>query len=310
MPAERKNRAPRSEADPSGGDPAAAACSLWLNREYTVAEAGCLPQRQVHLSLVERLRQITAVRKGGVVLLLAMLWQAYAVLLNNELMFPTFSSALLALYDALVQGELLRAVGTSLRVLAAAYVVGVAAAGLLTIFALTSRFGSDLLETCTGMFNLLPAIALLPLALLWFGLGYPSIMFVIVHSVTWPMTLNIYSGFTGVSKTLRMVGRNYALSPPAFLFRILIPAALPQILTGLKVGWAFSWRTLIASELVFGVSSGSGGIGWFIYEKKNQLDIPSVFAGLIMIIVIGLLVENLLFNVLEVKTIRKWGMQS
>ncbi|MDR2668985.1 MAG: ABC transporter permease subunit [Desulfovibrio sp.] len=310
MPFEAKRPALRSEAGDPGGDAAASACALWLNNEYTLAEAGRLPELQVHLSLVDRLRQVTAVRKGCVVLLLALLWQAYAVLLDNDLMFPTFSAALLALYDALVQGELLRAVGTSLRVLAAAYAVGVVAAGLLTVFALTSRFGSDLLETCTGMFNLLPAIALLPLALLWFGLGYPSIMFVIVHSVTWPMTLNIYSGFTGVSKTLRMVGRNYALSPPAFLFKILIPAALPQILTGLKVGWAFSWRTLIASELVFGVSSGSGGIGWFIYEKKNQLDIPSVFAGLIMIIVIGLLVENLLFNVLEGKTIRKWGMQS
>ncbi|MDR1659870.1 MAG: ABC transporter permease subunit [Desulfovibrio sp.] len=126
---------------------------------------------------------------------------------------------------------------------------------------------------------------------------------------TWPMSLNIYSGFTGVSKTLRMVGRNFDLSGPAFLFKLLIPAALPQILTGLKVGWAFSWRTLIASELVFGVSSGSGGIGWFIYEKKNQLDIASVFAGLIIIIIIGLLVENLLFNYVEGKTIRRWGMK-
>jgi NitT/TauT family transport system permease protein len=284
--------------------------ALWLNEEYDVVKAERLPDLRVHLSFFERLRRTAAFGKGRIALILVLLWQAYAVLLDNALMFPTFDAALLALYEAVVQGDLPRATGTSLRVLGAAYCIGVAVAGLLTVFALTSRIGSDFLETCTGMFNLLPAIALLPLALLWFGLGYPSIMFVIVHSVTWPMTLNMYSGFTGVSKTLRMVGHNYELSPPAFLFRILIPAALPQILTGLKVGWAFSWRTLIASELVFGVSSGSGGIGWFIYEKKNQLDIASVFAGLITIIIIGLVVENLLFNVAEAKTIRKWGMQS
>jgi NitT/TauT family transport system permease protein len=67
---------------------------------------------------------------------------------------------------------------------------------------------------------------------------------------------------------------------------------------------------LIAAELVFGVSSGSGGLGWFIYENKNQLEIPNVFAGLFTVIVIGLLVENVIFRTIEDKTVRKWGMQS
>ncbi len=131
------------------------------------------------------------------------------------------------------------------------------------------------------MFNPLPAIALLPLALIWFGLGYGSIVFVIVHSVLWAVALNTHSGFLSVSNTLRMVGRNYGLSGLRYVGGILIPAAFPSILTGLKIGWAFAWRTLIAAELVFGVSSGSGGLGWFIYENKNQLEIPAVFAGLL-----------------------------
>jgi NitT/TauT family transport system permease protein len=159
------------------------------------------------------------------------------------------------------------------------------------------------------MFNPLPAIALLPLALLWFGLGYPSIVFVIVYAVTWPVALNIYTGFMGVSNTLRMVGRNYELGGLPFVCKILIPAAFPHILTGLKIGWAFSWRTLIASELVFGVSSGKGGLGWFIYEKKNQLDIHLVFAGLLTVIVIGVLVENFVFKLIEERTVVKWGMK-
>ena len=83
------------------------------------------------------------------------------------------------------------------------------------------------------------------------------------------------------------------------MVQILIPAAFPSILTGLKIGWAFAWRTLIAAELVFGVSSGKGGLGWFIYENKNQLEIPSVFAGLFCVILIGLAVENLIFRNIE-----------
>jgi sulfonate transport system permease protein len=162
----------------------------------------------------------------------------------------------------------------------------------------------------TSAFNPLPAIALLPLALIWFGLGDGSIMFVLVHSVLWAVALNTHSGFRSVSNTLRMVGRNYGLRGITLVTKILIPAAFPSILTGLKIGWAFAWRTLIAAELVFGVSSGKGGLGWYIYENKNMLDIPAVFAGLFTVILIGLIVENLVFRNIEAATVRKWGMQS
>jgi NitT/TauT family transport system permease protein len=107
-----------------------------------------------------------------------------------------------------------------------------------------------------------------------------------------------------------MVGRNYGLGGFRFVVDILIPAAFPSILAGLKIGWAFAWRTLIAAELVFGVSSGQGGLGWFIFESKNQLDIPEVFACLLTIIMIGLVVENVVFRTIENRTVRRWGMQN
>jgi len=87
-------------------------------------------------------------------------------------------------------------------------------------------------------------------------------------------------------------------------------AAFPSILAGLKIGWAFAWRTLIAAKLVFGTSSGSGGLGWHIYENKNQIEIPNVFAGLLTVILIGLAVENLIFRLVEARTVRRWGMQT
>src|SRR5947199_186722 len=178
------------------------------------------------------------------------------------------------------------------------------------VVSIMSRIGTDFLETMTSMFNPLPAIALLPLALIWFGLGNGSLIFVLVHSVTWAIALNTHSGFLSVSNTLKMVGRNYGLTGPRYIWKILIPAAFPSILTGLKIGWAFAWRTLIAAELVFGVSSGSGGLGWFIFENKNTLDIPNVFAGLLTVIIIGLVIENVIFRTIEKQTIGRWGMQS
>jgi len=262
------------------------------------------------LSTWERVINIGTVRKTALLVVIAVIWEIYARSLDNPLLFPTFSATIEAFVQGLFGGDLFTKALTSLRVLLMGSAAGIACAAVLTIVAITSRLGTDLLELLTSMFNPLPAIALLPLALIWFGLGAGSIVFVIIHSVLWAVALNTHSGFLSVSNTLRMVGRNYGLRGLPYVARILIPAAFPSILTGLKIGWAFAWRTLIAAELVFGVSSGSGGLGWFIYENKNQLEIPNVFAGLFTVIVIGLIVENVVFRVIEARTVRKWGLQS
>jgi NitT/TauT family transport system permease protein len=265
---------------------------------------------QKPLSTWERIYNITAVRKLAILVFLAVVWEIYARWLNNELLFPTFIVTVKAFYHALFGGNLLGKAWTSIKVLLIGYSAGILLAALLTVFAIMSRIGTDFLETLTSMFNPLPAIALLPLALIWFGLGNGSLVFVLIHSVLWAVALNTHSGFLSVSNTLRMVGRNYGLRGLSYVGRILIPAAFPSILTGLKIGWAFAWRTLIAAELVFGVSSGSGGLGCFIYENKNQLEIPNVFAGLFTVILIGLFVENVIFRTLEARTVRRWGMQN
>jgi NitT/TauT family transport system permease protein len=90
---------------------------------------------------------------------------------------------------------------------------------------------------------------------------------------------------------------------------VLLPAALPHILTGLKTGWAFGWRTIIAAELVFGVAGAKGGLGWYINESKTFLDIDKVFAGLVVIAVIGILIEGI-FTLVERQTVQRWGMKT
>ena len=252
----------------------------------------------------------SAARKAVLLLMLALLWEGYARWLANPLLLPTFSATVRALISGVVSGELPRATLYTVRLLVKGYVAGLVLAALLTAFASATRIGADLLEILTSMFNPLPSIALLPLALIWFGLGEGSVIFVLIHAVLWAVALNTFAGFRAVSPTLRMVGQNYGLSKIGYITRILIPGAFPSILTGLKVGWAFAWRTLIAAELVFGVSSGSGGLGWYIFERKNQLLVPEVFAGLLTIILFGLAVENLIFATVEKRTVHRWGMQS
>ena len=250
------------------------------------------------------------VRKSMLLVLLAAIWEGYARALANPLLFPTFTDTVRALLSGIADGEIPAAGLYTLSLLLKGYVAGLVFAALLTAFASVSRIGADLLETLTAMFNPLPSIALLPLALIWFGLGDNSVIFVLVHAVLWAVALNTFAGFRALSPTLRMVGQNYGLSSAGYILRILIPGAFPSILTGLKVGWAFAWRTLIAAELVFGVSSGSGGLGWYIFENKNQLRIPEVFAGLLTVIIFGLFVENVIFRTIERRTVRRWGMQT
>lgn len=256
-----------------------------------------------------RLLEIAAVRRGLIVLGLIAVWQIYGMLLDDPLMFPAFSDVAAELARGFASGVLVVRTLATLRTLVVSYAIGLALAGILSSLAITTRIGSDFLGTLTAMFNPLPAIALLPLALLWFGLGPMSLTFVIVQSVLWSIALSLHTGFATVSPTLRMVGRNYGLGGIRFVAEILIPAAFPAILAGMKIGWAFAWRTAIAAELVFGVSSGTGGLGWYIYESRENLNTADVFAGLLTIIVIGLAVEGVLFRFVERHTVEKWGMQ-
>ncbi|MET3649489.1 NitT/TauT family transport system permease protein [Phyllobacterium ifriqiyense] len=260
------------------------------------------------LPVYNRLWQHTWIRKGLILLCLALLWEIAARLQGNELLLPPFSAAVKALVDDVASGVIPSRAFNSLDVLVKGYAIGVVLAFVLTSLAVSTQIGRDLLSTLTSMLNPLPPIALLPLALLWFGLGQGSLVFVLIHSVLWPLALNMYTGFTGVPETLRMTGRNYGLRGLRYVLLILVPAALPSIIAGLKIGWAFAWRTLIAAELVFGASSGKGGLGWYIFQNRNELYTDRVFAGLITVILFGLLVENVLFRQLEQRTVTKWGM--
>jgi sulfonate transport system permease protein len=285
----------------------------FVNTNLGVAVVGDI---QRPLTLLERITEVEPVRKFAVLLGVVIAWQLYTVLADvPELMFPTFWSTAKALINAFAHEQLLISVWNSISVLLIGYAIGIGVASVLVVGAVTSRFGSDLLTTLTAMLNPLPAIALLPMAMIWFGLGTNAIIFTLLHSIVWPVALNTHTGFQSVSETLRMVGRNYGLRGLPYIYKILIPAAFPSILNGMRIGWAFAWRTLIAAELVFGgsvvdtSSSSIGGLGWVIFQNQMDLRIAYVFAGLFTVILVGLIIENGIFRNIEDRTVKKWGMQ-
>lgn len=300
------------------------AISLYIRPEFEnpAIEKAVIGDIERRLTLWERISNMDPVRKFTVLVTLVVAWELYTRIGGiNELMFPTFTKTFIALIDAFLNAGLLTNIWNSLSLLVTGYVIGISIAAVLVVLGVWTRFGSDLLTTLTAMLNPLPAIALLPLAMIWFGLGNQAVIFTLLHSIIWPVALNTHSGFQSVSETMRMVGRNYGLKGLPYICKILIPAAFPSILTGLRIGWAFAWRTLIAAELVFGgqvmdtsgqlgaEGGNAGGLGWIIFQNQMENQTPYVFAGLFTVIIVGIVIENGLFRNVEDRTIRKWGMQ-
>lgn len=258
-----------------------------------------------------RWRQLPiALRRAILLILLVAAWQAYVVISGvSSLQVASPYETGETLYNGLLNGTLATATVTTLRLLAIGMAIGMALAAIMTALALVSQVGDDLLGVLTSVINPLPSIAILPLAILWFGLTPQALVLVLANAVVWPLAINLSSGFRTVSPTLLSIGRNIGLSRIRQITEVLLPAALPYIFAGFKTAWAFGWRTMVAAELVFGVAGGKGGLGYFINEARYSLNIPGVFAGLVTIAVLGVLMESF-FTLLERHTVVRWGMKA
>ncbi len=205
-------------------------------------------------------------------------------------------------------GQLPRSVLVSLQNLALGMVIGIGVGLLLASFSTFTRFGRDLLTALTALFSPLPGIAILPLLMLWFGLSNTAIVVIIVHSAMWPIAANTDAGFRTIGNTTRMVALNLGLGRARTVTDVFLPAALPHILSGLRLAWAFGWRTVVGAEIVFGVAGSSGGLGWYINNARYFLNPPAIFAGLIVISLLGIILDSL-FLWIERVTVVRWGMK-
>lgn len=205
-------------------------------------------------------------------------------------------------------GQLPISTKVSLQNLAIGLAIGIAIGLLLASLSTFSRFGRSLLTVLTAVFSPLPGIAILPLAMLWFGLSPSAIIAVVVFGSIWPISANTETGFRTIGATTRMVALNLGLSRTQTVRDVFLPAALPHIISGLRLAWAFGWRTVVGAEIVFGVAGSQGGLGWYIDNASYFLNPPAIFAGLVVISLLGVLLDTL-FQWIERQTIVKWGMK-
>ena len=249
-------------------------------------------------------------RYAIIVVGLIALWQAYITLGHvPRLLFASPLDVAAAVIADIRSGQLTTATLHTLQVLLLGMVFGTTIGFVLASFAVFSRFGQDLLTVLTAILNPLPSIAILPLAMIWFGLRPESIVFVVALATIWPVAINTDMGFRTISNTTQMAARNLGLGGRRMVTDVLLPAALPHIISGLKAAWAFGWRTVVAAELVFGVAGSSGGLGWYINNARYFLETANIFAGLVVISLLGIAVEAI-FTLVEKRTVIKWGMKA
>jgi NitT/TauT family transport system permease protein len=238
------------------------------------------------------------------------LWQLYVSVMNvSPLLFSSPTDVVRALVDGWTDGSLASAAVTTLKILGLSMLIGTFVAIVIVVCATWTRIGEDFLVLVSSILNPLPSIAILPLAMIWFGLSTNALIFVVANAVIWPIAINAHMGFKTVNPTIIAVGKNIGLGPRREITDLLLPAALPYILTGLRTALAFGWRTVVAAELVFGVAGGKGGIGYFINNARYFMNIDQVFAALVTIAGIGISIEYL-FAMLERRTVIRWGLKS
>jgi NitT/TauT family transport system permease protein len=247
-------------------------------------------------------------RRAILAAVLVLAWHLYAVH-KGHLLMATPWHTVQAFWHGWRTGNLRDATWTTLRLLLEGIGIGIAIAAVLTVFATLSKVGEDLLALLTAVLNPLPGVAILPLAMLLFGLNETAIRFVIANATIWPIAIAVSTGFKTANQTLVAVGRNVGLSRVRVITDVLAPAALPSAIAGLKTAWAFGWRTIIAAELVFGVAGSTGGLGNYINNARIYFLTPPMFAGLLTIAILGVVFETL-FGVLERRTVVRWGMKT
>lgn len=243
-------------------------------------------------------------------ILLGLGWEAVARAgIFSPAVFPSMLSIFRSFATGITDGILISRTVFSLALILKGLLLSMLLALILSALAMISSLMENLVDVLNSVLHPLPGLALLPVAILWFGIGEISILLIIIHSVLWPMVINFLTGFRAIPTVHMELGRTFGLKRWHLLLGIMLPSSLPYILSGIKIGWARAWRSAIAVEMVFGAAAGTiGGLGWHIYMTRYMFDISGTFAALLAIIMVGILVEEMIFRMIENATVRRWGM--
>jgi NitT/TauT family transport system permease protein len=235
---------------------------------------------------------------------LVALWQiVFALKIWPPYLIPGPLDVLEALRAGFADGSIVTAIGVSMRRIAIGYGISVVVGISLGLLIAASDFMENTVGTLVLSLQSLPSICWLPFAVLWFGLSENAILFVVLMGSLLSVTINTESGVRNVPKIYLLAGRNLGARGRKLFLHVLLPASLPYLVSGLKQGWAFAWRSLIAGEMIF----ISLGLGHLLMMGRDLNDMSQVLGVMALIMAIGYIVDRLVFAVLERAIRNRWG---
>lgn len=229
-------------------------------------------------------------RRFIVPVLLILLWQAGAEagLFSTRLLAPP-SAILAAAWQLILSGELLHHLLVSLRRVAIGLAIALGAGVSLGLVAGLSRLGEDALDATLQMLRALPFLALVPLLILWLGIGEATKIALVALGATFPIYLTLFGGIRGVDPKLLEAGRVFGLGRAALIRHVVLPAALPQALVGLRYALGTAWLSLVVGEQI----NATAGIGYLVMDAREFLRTDIILVGLLVYALLGLGADQL-----------------
>lgn len=218
--------------------------------------------------------------------------------------FPTPWGVVEALWAGFADHSFWIAIAVSMRRMLLGYGVSVVLGMILGLGIASSKFLEETVGGLLVSLQSLPSICWLPMAVLWFGLTEKAILFVVVMGSLLSVTISMETGRRQLPKIYSMAGRNLGAKGLKLFLYVTLPASLPYIVTGLKQGWAFAWRSLISGEMIF----VSLGLGQLLMMGRDLNDMSQVIAVMLLIIALGYIVDGLVFKTVERRLQERWGL--
>jgi len=202
-------------------------------------------------------------------------------------------------------GSLFYGIATSMWRLSIGLAIAIAGGIVLGIFMARVEVINQTVGSLVLGLQSIPSIAWVPLAILWFGLTDGGIIFVTAIGAIFAVTINTYTGVKNIDPHFIEAARNMGAKGTQLITAVLIPAAFPYMISGFKQGWAFAWRGVIGAEILFSFL----GLGFLLNAGRSLNDVSQVIGIMVVIMLIGLIIDGVVFKRLETKVMSRWGLR-
>jgi NitT/TauT family transport system permease protein len=244
---------------------------------------------------------------GGFFLVLLAIWQAATMSGRwSPVLLPPPGNVFEYLSGALRDGSLVESSLVTVQRLLIGYAIGVAIGLPLGLMTSTSPILQATIGTVALGLQTLPSVCWIPLALLWFGQSEEAVLFVVIMGTVWSVVIATDAGARSISPIYSRAARTMGAEGLDKWTHVILPASLPSVVSGMKQGWAFAWRSLMAAEIYVTVLTGFG-LGHLLHYGRELNAMDQVIGVMFVIVVIGLLADKILFSPWERFLHRRWG---